>query len=100
MEINMRTAYAVAFTAFLAAGPALGQVVIQTPNSASTYHQQQANQDRADAHYEHQQAHRHAAVGDYRGAAEAQAQAHEDWRAAHRQEHRAQDESGAVVIGR
>jgi len=99
-EMIMRTTYAIAFAALLAAGPAMGQVIIQTPNGASAYHEQQANQDRAQAHWEHEQAQRQAAIGNYRGAAEAQAQAREDWHAAHRQENRAQAESGGIVIGR
>ena len=58
-------------------------------------------QDRADAPWEHQEAQRRAAVGDYRGAAEAQRDAHHDWRDAHRQqEHAPRTNSGAVIIGR
>ena len=50
--------------------------------------------------FENQQARRRAAVGDYAGAAEAQRDAHRDWHAARRQDERARDESGAVIIGR
>lgn len=96
----MRIAYAIVFAASMAAAPAMAQVVIQTPNPASAYHQQQANQDRTDAHIAHREAQDRAAVGDYRGAAEAQAEAHHDWHAARHQEGQARTDSGAVVIGR
>ncbi|HEY2616110.1 MAG TPA: hypothetical protein VGI78_02120 [Acetobacteraceae bacterium] len=96
----MRSSYIIAITALLAGGPAMGQVIIQTPNPDAARHEQRATQDRADAQWEHQQAQRRAAVGDYQGAAEAQRDAHRDWRDSHRQQDRAQDESGAVVIGR
>ena len=67
----MRSIYAIAFGAFLVAAPAMGQVIIQTPNGDATRHEQQAQQDRADAHWARQEAQHRAAVGDYRGAAEA-----------------------------
>jgi hypothetical protein len=56
--------------------------------------------DRADAHVAHQEAERRAAIGDYHGAAEANREAHRDWRDAHRQENRAQADSGGYVVGR
>jgi hypothetical protein len=96
----MRSTYAIAFGAFLIAAPAMGQVIIQTPNGDPARHQQQANQDRADAHWAKQEAERRAAVGDYRGAAEADQEAHRDWRDARRQERRSQDEQGGLIIGR
>ena len=97
----MRTSYAIAITAFLAAAPAMGQVIVQTPGGDSAMHEQRAAQDRANAHQERREAEARAAVGDYRGAAEADRDAHQDWRDARHQEHRAQDESGsAVIIGR
>jgi hypothetical protein len=96
----MRSTYAVAIAALLATGPAMGQVVIQTPAPDAARHEQRADQDRANAHLEHQDAQRRAAVGDYRGAAEAQRDAHQDWRDARHQEHRVEDGSGAVIIGR
>ncbi len=96
----MRSTYIVAITALLAGSPAMGQVIIQTPNPDAARHEQRATRDRADAQWEHQEAQRRAAVGDYRGAAEAQRDAHRDWRDAHRQQDHARDESGAVIIGR
>jgi len=96
----MRSIYAAAFTEMLAAGPAMGQVVIQTQDPDAARHERRAQQERADARFENQQARRRAAVGDYAGAAEAQRDAHRDWHAARRQDERARDESGAVIIGR
>ncbi len=96
----MRSTYAVAIAALLATGPAMAQVVIQTPDPDAARHEQRADQDRANARLEHQDAQRRAAMGDYRGAAEAQRDAHHDWRNAQRNEHRADEGSGAVIIGR
>ena len=45
----MRSTYAIALGAFLVAAPAMGQVIIQTPNGDATRHEEQAQQDRADA---------------------------------------------------
>jgi hypothetical protein len=100
MEAGMRSACAIAFGTFLAAAPAMGQVIIQSPNGDAARHEQRANQDRNDAHWERQEAQRRAAVGDYHGAAEAQREAHRDWHDARRQEHRAQDTEGGYVVGR
>ncbi len=96
----MRSTYAIAFGAFLFAAPAMAQVVIQTPNGDATRHEQRVQQDRADAHWERQEAQRRAAVGDYHGAAEADREAHRDWHDARRQDNRAQDSQGGFVIGR
>jgi hypothetical protein len=96
----MRSIHVVALAATLAAGPAMGQVVIQTPNPDAARHEQRSLQDRADARWEHQEAERRAARGDYAGAAEAQRDAQRDWHAAHRQQERSQEESGSIVIGR
>jgi hypothetical protein len=100
MEADMRSIYAIAFGAFLVAAPAMGQVIIQTPNGDATRHEQQVQQDRADAHWARQEAQHRAAVGDYRGAAEADREAHRDWHDARRQDSRAQDEQGGYVVGR
>jgi len=96
----MRSTYAIAFGALLFAAPAMGQVIIQTPNGDAAQHEQRAQQDRADAHWERQEAQRRAAVGDYHGAAEADREAHRDWHDARRQDNRAQDSQGGFVIGR
>jgi hypothetical protein len=96
----MRSTYAVAIAALLAAGPAMGQVIIQTPDPDAARHEQRADQDRANAQWEHQEAQRRAAIGDYRGAADARRDAHHDWRDAQHHEHRAEDGSSAVLIGR
>jgi hypothetical protein len=87
----MRSTYTIAFGAFLIAAPTMGKVIIQTQNGDAAQHEQQANQDRADAHWAKQEGERRAAVGDYRGAAEADQEAQRDWRDARRQEHRSQD---------
>jgi hypothetical protein len=99
-EADMRSSYAIAIATILMAAPAMSQVIIQTPNGDSARHEQRAQQDRWDARQERQEAERRAAMGDYRGAAEADREAHRDWRNARRQEDRAQDGSGAVIIGR
>ena len=96
----MRSIYATALGAFLVAAPAMGQVVYQAPNGEAMRHEERAQQDRADAHAARQEAQRRAAIGDYHGAAEAQRDAHRDWRDAHRQENRAATEPGGVIVGR
>ena len=96
----MRIAYAVALTALLGAGPALGQVVIQTPNYDSRRHENRAMQDRSNAQMERQEAQRRAAMGDYQGAAEAQRDARRDWHDATRQDERAREDTGGGVISR
>ena len=92
--------YAFASAASLCAAPAMAQVIIQTPSSDSSFHQQRAAQDRADAHAEHQQAQMDVAMGNYAVAAHAQREARRDWHAARRQDERSTEDSGAVVIGR
>lgn len=87
----MRSTCAIAFAAILATAPAMGQVIIQTPNGDAARHEQRAAQDRADAHMERQEAERRAAVGDYQGAAEADREARRDWHDARRQNERARD---------
>jgi hypothetical protein len=99
-ETDMRSSYAIAFATILMAAPAMGQVIIQTPNGDSAQHEQRAQQDRWDARQERQEAERRAAMGDYRGAAEADREAHRDWHDARRQDNRARDDSGALIIGR
>jgi len=96
----MRGTCAIALGAFLVAAPAMGQVIIQSPNGDAARHEERAQQDRADAHVARREAERRAAVGDYHGAAEANREAHRDWRDAHRQENRAQVDPGGYVIGR
>jgi hypothetical protein len=96
----MRSIWAIAFGAFLVAAPAMGQVIIQTPNGDAARHEHQANQDRANAHWAREEAQHRAAIGDYHGAAEANREAHRDWRDARHQEHRAQDDQSGYVIGR
>lgn len=95
----MRMTYAIALAASLLAVPAMGQVTIQAPNSDSARHQAQADRDRDAAHAEHEQARSEAHRGNYDGAAEAQRDARHDSHAADRQEHRADEGSGRVVIG-
>ncbi|MEJ0015466.1 MAG: hypothetical protein WDN25_02685 [Acetobacteraceae bacterium] len=92
--------YALACAALLAAGPALGQVVIQTPSPDSARHQERAMEKRSDARAASQEARDRAAVGDYEGAADAQREARRDWHRSVQQERRAQQESSTVIIGR
>src|SRR5258708_19684100 len=96
----MRSTYVIALAATLVAGPAMGQVVFQTPNPDAARHEQRAAQDRADARWKRQEAERRAAMGDYRGAEQADREARRDWHDARRQEHRAHHQSGRVIIGR
>jgi len=98
----MRSTYAIAFAAILAAAPAMGQVIVQTPNPDAAVQEQRAQQDRADAHMARDEAQRRADVGDYRGAAEADRDAHRDWHDAKRSEHHAEDAPavGGVIISR
>ena len=98
-ELYMRSLCLAGFAALLAAGPAMGQVIIQTPNGDTTRHEQRAARDRADAHFENQEARRRAAVGDYAGAAQAHNEARRDWHAARHQDERAREDS-SIVIGR
>ena len=98
----MRSIYAVAVTALLAIGPAMGQVIIQGPgpDPEAMRHHKRAMQDRADARWENQEAQRRAAMGDYEGAAQAQRDARRDWQNARRQDERPQYQPGGIVIGR
>ena len=97
----MRSPYAIAFATLLMTTPAMSQVIIETPNGDAARHEERAQRDRWEARQERQEADRRAAMGDYRGAAEADRQAHRDWRDARRQQDRAQEESGSrVIIGR
>jgi hypothetical protein len=96
----LRMTYAIAIAASLFAAPAMGQVVIQTPNGDSAHHQERADQDRNAARAEHEQAQSEADRGNYGAAAEAQRDARHDSHAANRQEHRTDQGSGGVVIGR
>src|SRR5579863_8353177 len=97
METIMRKAYAFGLAAFLAISPAMAQVVIGGGDNDAVRHEQNAQQDRADAHQEMNRAHRDAAMGDYAGAARAQQDAHQDWRQAHNQQRDADHDSSAGV---
>ena len=96
----MRSYLAVVFAACWRLSPAMGQVIIETPNHDAARHEQHAMQDRPDAQRGAAGSPDAGCRGDYRGAADAQRDAQRDWRDAHRQQDRAQDGSGAVVIGR
>ncbi len=52
----MRSIYAITFAAILVAAPAVAQVIVQTPNLDAATHEQRAQQDRADAHMERNEA--------------------------------------------
>ena len=98
----MRSRYAIVFaTVLMAAAPAMGQVIIQTPGNDAARHEERAQRERWEARQERQEAQRRAAMGDYQGAAEADREAHRDWQNARRQDYRAREESGSsIVIGR
>jgi len=74
----MRSTYAIAFATFMLATPAMSQVIIQTPNGDAARHEERAQHDRWEARQERQEADRRAAMGDYRGAAEADREARRD----------------------
>jgi hypothetical protein len=99
MEDKMRTAYAFGLAAFLAAAPAMADVVIGGGDNDAARHEQNAAQSRAAARHDNAEAREHAAVGDYRGAAREQNEAREEWRDSHRQERKADnDDRGGVRL--
>lgn len=96
----MRIGYVIAAAAFLAASPAMADVVISSgPGDAGAAHQYQANQDRAAGHANMEAAHEQAAEGNYGNAARDRAAAHEDWHAARHQQFQANrdNDSGTTV---
>src|SRR5262249_43151448 len=86
-ETMMRTVYAFGLAAFLAGSPAMAQVIIGGGDNDAARHEAQAQQDRADAHQDMNQARRDAAMGNYGAAAQEQHDARSDWRQAHHQQH-------------
>jgi hypothetical protein len=95
----MRTAYAFGLAAFLAVSPAMAQVIIGSGDNDAARHDAQAQQDRADAHQDMNQARRDAAVGYYGAAAQEQRDARSDWRRARREQHDAdRDSNGGVSV--
>lgn len=94
----MRSTIAIGFAAILMAAPAMGQVIIQTPDPNAAMHEQRAQQDRADARMERQEAQRRADMGDYVGAAQAARDARADRQDARRQQDRADDAPATGVI--
>ena len=96
----MRRTCIFAFTALLAGKSRHGPVIIGTQNPDAARHEQRAMRDRAEARSERHEAEHRAAMGDYRGAAESNCEARQDWHDARRQEHRAQEDSGGMVYGR
>jgi hypothetical protein len=92
-EMMMRKAYAFGLAAFLAASPAMADVVIGTGGGDAARHEQRAEQDRMAAHHDAAEANRDAAMGNYRGAAREQREAQHEWHAANRQEHKADRDS-------
>ena len=97
----MRSFYVVGITTLLAAGPAMGQVVIQTPpNPYQPGYDQRSEQERSHARWEQQEAQRRAARGDYEGAAQAQREARHEWHHAERdRQWEGQQQPGGIVIG-
>jgi len=95
----MRVSYALGFAAFIAAAPAMADVVIGTGGHDSARHEQRAMQDRAAARQDNAEAHERAAVGDYHGAARAQNDARDEWHDANRHERKAdRDDHGGVSV--
>ena len=94
----MRIGIPVVLAAALAATPAMAQLVIRTDDADSARHQYEANQSRADAHQEMNEARDKAAVGDYRGAAHEQAEARRDWHHARREQRDANRDNGGVRV--
>jgi hypothetical protein len=95
----MRIGYAMAIAAFLAAAPAMADVTISTGHGDSARHEYSADRDR-DAGRQHMRAaHEEADRGNYGNAEAHREAAHEDWHAAHRQEHAADhDRDGGVTL--
>jgi len=93
----MRTVYAIGIAAFLAASPAMAQVVINTDND-SARHDMRAQQDRSMANQDQAQAQRDAAVGNYRGAAQEQRDAMHEERAANQQTRDANSDDKGVSV--
>jgi hypothetical protein len=97
----MRKAYALGLAAFLAASPAMADVVIGGGDNDSVRHEQRADQDRAAARHDMGEAREHAAMGDFHGAAREQNEARHEWRDANRQERKAdtdRDDRGGVRL--
>jgi hypothetical protein len=94
----MRKAYALGLAAFLAASPAMADVVIGGGNDAAR-HDQRAMQDRSAAQQDSAEARERAAVGDYRGAAREQNEAQHELRDANHQDRKADrdDHSGVKL---
>lgn len=94
----MRTVYAIGMAAFLAASPAMADVVIGGGDNDSARHEQRAMQDRAAARHDSNEARERAAAGDYRGAAREQNEARQEWRDANHQERHADHDDNGVRI--
>ena len=84
----MRIGYAVAMAAFLAASPAMAQVVIGGDHDAAR-HEYQADQQRHAAQEDMHESHELAEHGDYRGAMRERREAQQHRHAAMEQERRA-----------
>ena len=94
----MRATYAIGLAAFLAASPAMADVVIGGGDNDATRHEMRADQDRAAARHDSAEAREHAAVGDYRGAAREQNEARQEWRDANHQERKADHDNDGVTV--
>jgi hypothetical protein len=99
MEDMMRKAYALGLAAFLAASPAMADVVIGGGDNDAARHEQRAMQNRSAARQDNAAARERAALGDYRGAAREQNAARQEWRDANHQEYKAdRDDHGGVRV--
>jgi len=94
----MKKAYAIGLAAFLAASPAMAQVVIGGGDNDAARHEQRAQQDRMEAHHDQAEAQRDAAMGNYSGAAREQAEARQEWRDAHHQQRDAERDSSGFHV--
>jgi hypothetical protein len=95
----MRIFAAFATASFLAASPCMAQIVISPGGDDSARHQYRADQQEHAARYDEHRARQDAAVGNYRGAAQAQDEARHHQAVAEDQEHRAdRDSRGGVRV--
>ena len=83
----MRTIYSLTLAAFLAASPAMAQMVIGGGDNDAARHDRRAQEQRMDAHQDAEHARREAEMGNYGAAAHEQREARHEWHHANRQEH-------------
>src|SRR5262245_12893785 len=95
-----RSTIMLTFAGLLAAGPALGDVVIRSQDPNDAWHERRAQQERTESRWEQQEAQRKAAMGNYRGALQSERESRQDMRDAMRHERRANDDPGVTIYGK